>query len=107
MINTFSPDNIILVNNRLLVKIPKIEEKTAGGIYLTDEGLNQQRQSATVGELIKFSKNAFDKWEEKPETGDFIHFHQYAGRVMITENEEDFYRNISPDDVVGFKKKKE
>jgi co-chaperonin GroES (HSP10) len=105
MSNLFDPKELNLLGDRILVEIAQVSEKM-GVIYLPPEKRRQERNKAICGKLIAFTDKSFKDEDEKPEIGDTLYFHQYAGRVMITEDLKEMYRNLSPKDLIGFVKKK-
>jgi len=100
--NLFNPDKHIMLNERILLKIPIISDKI-GSIIMADETYRTEQREVIKGELISFSEDAFKDWKVRPEKGDTVYFHLYAGRVLYDEN-DNIYRNMSSDDLTGFEK---
>lgn len=75
------------VEFNVLVAPEEIEEKTKGGIILTDTAVDTDRNAATRGRLVAVSPCAFDyaDWPEgtkKPQVGDAVWFGRYAGTLI-------------------------
>lgn len=89
MINS---SGITPVDMRVLVKPDPVEEKTAGGIILTDTAVDRQKYAGTRATLIAAGPNAFREWGDgnavKP--GLRIHFAQYSGARIKGEDGEDY-----------------
>lgn len=69
------------VDLRVVVKPDKVEEKTAGGIYIPDKAQDKLKYAATRATLIAAGANAFREWGEgnAPEPGARVCFAQYSG----------------------------
>ena len=102
--NLFNPKKHILLNKRILLKIPTISNKTEGGIYLSGETEQREQNSIIKGELVSWADGAFDDFKIKPKKGDYIFFEPYAGRILFDENEVR-YRHFEPKEITGFEPK--
>ena len=100
--NLFNPDKHRMLNERVLIKIPIISDKI-GALYMPGETHATEQREVIKGELISVSEDAFTDWKVKPEKGDTVYFHLYAGRVLYDEN-DNIYRNMSSKDLTGFEK---
>ena len=70
---------ISLIGNHVLVAIYKRPEKTKGGIYLTDNALQEDIYQGKIGLIIKTGEKAFDReWckiygdSVVPKVGDWV-----------------------------------
>jgi chaperonin GroES len=65
--------------NRVLIKVRKVEEKTKGGILLSESAIEKEQFNKTVGVIIDIGESAFEEWDVKPEIGDIVAFARYGG----------------------------
>lgn len=87
----------------LLVKPEKVEEKTAGGIYIPETAREKEQQAATVGQLISVGSSAWTDLDDgKPwaKVGDKISYARYAG-VSMTGADGENYVLINDNDVLA------
>jgi len=68
------------IGNRVLLKLPKAETKTAGGIYIPEDSANEKKQ----GEIVALG-NGKDIADLK--VGDKVMYDSYGG-TEIKDNEE-------------------
>ncbi|HUT87313.1 MAG TPA: co-chaperone GroES [Candidatus Heimdallarchaeota archaeon] len=88
----------------LLVGLPTIDEKTAGGVYRPDQLRDQEQVASIVGFVMKMGPDAYsdkkrfpsDPWCKK---GDFVLFKSYTGIRFEMHGQE--FRLISDDSVFG------
>lgn len=83
------------VHFNVVVKLDKVEEKTAGGIILPDAVKTQDKLAAEKGVLVAVSPLAFgyaspDEWGEakKPTSGDRVLFARYSGTRREVNGQE-------------------
>ena len=90
------------VEYKVLVKPKKVEEKTAGGIYLPDETREKEQFGMHEGELIAVSPMAFTdpKWLDCPQVGETVVYGRYAGRQLVGEDGEK-YRLMDDKEIGG------
>lgn len=74
------------------------QEKTAGGLYLTDSSKDREAFSDTRGCIVALSPMAFahDDWPDgapKPQIGDWVRFAQHEGDILESAN-GDKYRMV-------------
>lgn len=91
------------VEFNVLIAPEVIEEKTKGGIILTDAAVDTDRNAATRGRLVAVSPCAFDyaEWPEgtrKPAPGDEVWFGKYAG-TLVTGRDGQKYRLLKDRDI--------
>lgn len=76
----------------VLVRPDPIEEKTKGGIILSDVSKEADKHAQTKGEIVALSPFAFTYAEwgdmEKPKVGDRVCYGRYVGSV-VRYNDED------------------
>ena len=93
------------VGHRVLVKVKKVEEKTAGGLYLPQQSQESEQYATEEGELVAIGPqawSAFDDGEPWAEVGDTVTFARYAGKIVESDdkikyrlmNDEDIYARI-------------
>lgn len=112
--NCFYPDKHTLLNGRILVKMPQVENKTKGGIIINDPEIEARK--TIKGVLIAYNEFAFAdrrlqpdgsysyiEWKDKPEIGDIVYFTLYAGMPLFTEDGEQ-YRNMLSEELTGYEK---
>jgi chaperonin GroES len=94
---------IVPTGGHLLVLPAKVEEKTAGGIYIPDTTREKEQLAATIGTLIAIGPGAWTDLDDgKPwaEVGDRISYSRYAGVVMDGMDSEQ-YVLINDNDVLA------
>lgn len=95
------------MDTRILVKVPTIEVKTAGGIILPDEVVERDHMSQVRAEVVSIGEWAFPDLRYAPEIGDTVYIGKYAG-LLYTEDDGE-YRILDTasgaSDVVGYKSK--
>ncbi|MCG3774462.1 MAG: 10 kDa chaperonin [Nitrospira sp.] len=89
---------------RILIEMPMLEEKTAGGIIRPDAFKRQEEVASIIGHVVKMGPTAYadkDRFPSGPwcQEGDFVVFRSYSGtRIMYSGKE---YRIINDDTVEG------
>jgi co-chaperonin GroES (HSP10) len=83
------------VEFNVLIAPEVIEEKTKGGIILTDTVKDTDRNAATRGRLVAVSPCAFDyaEWPQgtrRPQPGDEVWFGKYAGTLIQGRDGKDY-----------------
>ena len=94
---------IIPTGGHLLVLPDKVEEKTAGGIYIPETSREKEQQAATSGTLIAVGPGAWtdlDDGQPWASVGDRISYSRYAGVSMKGQDDED-YVLINDNDVLA------
>lgn len=94
---------ILPTGGHLLVMPDKVEEKTAGGIYIPEAAREKEQQAATMGTLIAIGSGAWTDLDDgKPwaAVGDRISYSRYAGIVMDGMDSE-HYVLINDNDVLA------
>jgi len=92
------------IGYKLLVTLPKIEEKTAGGIIKPDAVVEREATAANIGFVVEIGPDAYKDKEKFPsgpwcEKGDFIVMRSYSGTRMHIDGEE--FRMINDDSIEG------
>lgn len=86
---------------KVLVLPDPVEEKTAGGIILTDQHREKEGFASTRGLLVATGASAFAEWSgDKPQAGDRIVTAQYAG-ITVKGDDGVKYRLCNDEDVVA------
>ena len=90
------------VGYKLLVAVPKIEEKTAGGIIRPDILRKQEEVASIFGCVISVGPSAYDDPNKFPtgpwcKEGDWVVFRSYSGTRLRVEDQE--FRLINDDTV--------
>jgi len=94
---------IIPTGGHLLVLPDKVEEKTAGGIYLPQETRDKEQRAATVGTLVDIGESAWtdlDDGSPWAKIGDKVSYARYAGVSMIGQDKQS-YVLINDNDVLA------
>lgn len=87
---------------RILIAMPKVEEKTAGGVYMPD-GLKDAESTASImGLVVAMGPDCYkdeDKFPTGPwcKEGEFVVFRSYSGTRFKVEGQE--FRLINDDTV--------
>ena len=89
---------------KVLVALPKIEEKTAGGIIKAQSTVDREATAANVGFVLEVGPDAYKDKEKFPtgawcKQGDFVVIRSYSGTRMSIDGEE--FRMINDDSVEG------
>lgn len=89
---------------RLLITVPSVGEKTAGGVVLPDQLRKREETATIVGHVLKMGALAYRDVERFPEgpwckEGDWVIFRSYAGTRFKVAGRE--YRLINDDSVEG------
>jgi len=87
---------------KLLIAIPKLEEKTSGGVIIPDKLKGMEQTASIIGLVIALGKAAYndaDKFPDGPycKEGDFVIFRSYSGTRVKLRGEE--FRLINDDTV--------
>ena len=87
---------------KLLIAIPKLEEKTSGGVIIPDKLKGLEQTASIIGLVITMGKAAYndaDKFPDGPycKEGDFVIFRSYSGTRFKLRGEE--FRLINDDTV--------
>ena len=87
---------------KLLIAIPKVEEKTESGVYMPDNLTKMEQTASIVGLVIKQGEDAYQDKNKFPngpycKEGDFVIFRSYSGTRFKVKNEE--FRLINDDTV--------
>jgi chaperonin GroES len=77
--------NIKPLNERVVVKYAKEEEKTKSGIVLPDTAKEEKPQQ---GEVIAIGKGCCEEGEPELKVGDMVVFDKYAGTKVNIKDEE-------------------
>lgn len=87
------------VEYKILIEPEEIEQKSSGGIILTDKVTDREKMAQVRGKLIAVGGNAFEDWTGAvPQIGMSIFFAKYAGYV-IKGNDGKEYRLANDKDV--------
>jgi co-chaperonin GroES (HSP10) len=87
---------------KLLIAIPKLEEKTQGGVIIPDALKGMEQTASIIGLVIAVGDAAYkdvDKFPDGPycKEGDFVIFRSYSGTRFKLRGEE--FRLINDDTV--------
>ena len=87
---------------KLLIAIPKLEEKTQGGVIIPDKLKGLEQTASIVGLVIALGDAAYkdaEKFHDGPycKEGDFVIFRSYSGTRFKLRGEE--FRLINDDTV--------
>jgi chaperonin GroES len=89
----------------VLVKMEKVEEKTAGGIYLPDKHVDRENLASSKGVMVAKAPAAFDhvdwpKGAEAPPVGSRVLLRKFAG-VEVKGNDGADYRVCEDKEVLA------
>ena len=87
---------------KLLIAIPKLEEKTQGGVIIPDKLKGLEQTASIIGLVIALGEAAYKDTEKFPDgpyckEGDFVIFRSYSGTRFKIKGEE--FRLINDDTV--------
>lgn len=93
---------LVLTGQRVLVRLPKIERTSKGGIALPDIVHDKESKAQLTGILVDVADDAKSAPELKGVTvGDVIFFARYAGAGFEWTTKDVPYRVMNAADVVG------
>jgi len=91
------PAGVTPYGSRVLVQVRTAKKKTAGGIILTDEGVDTEKWNTQVAKVLSLgpvafkNRNTLESWKEgdwcKP--GDFVRVPKYAGDRWLVPTTDD------------------
>lgn len=92
------------VGYRLLVMMPKLVEKTDGGIIKPDETINRETHAHFVAMVLKLGEDAYSDKKRYPngpwcKEGDWVMFRSYTGSRFKVDGWE--LRYVNDDNVEG------
>ena len=95
---------IIPVETKVLIQPEKVEDRSAGGLWIPEHRLEREQWAQDRGTLIAKGGLAFEDWEgRKPEIGEKVIYRKYAGtlikRRLETGVEE--YRLCQDEDIIA------
>jgi co-chaperonin GroES (HSP10) len=85
----------IPVGHFVMVKMPKVETKTAGGIIIPEDTRKKDERAAMNGQLMAFGPSC--KGFMATSLGKTVYFGRYAG--MLVEDGGEEYRLIDEDEI--------
>jgi chaperonin GroES len=97
------------INQNVLVKADDVEEKTAGGLIITEMNKDRMQHAAATGTLIAMCVDAFEemkanpeksKPDTRPQPGEKVFFAKYAG-AEIEGADGQPYRLMKDVDITG------
>lgn len=80
------------IDTNILVEVPKVENKTAGGIILPEDYAEREEMSQVRATVRSIGEWAFPDIRFAPEIGDTVYITKYAGRLYTVDGVE--YRVI-------------
>ena len=92
------------IGYKILVTLPKIQEKSEGGIIKPDSTLEKETTAANIGFVLSIGPDAYkdkDKFPSGPwcKEGDFVIMRSYSGTRMFVDGEE--FRMLNDDSIEG------
>lgn len=87
---------------KLLIALPKVNEKTDGGVFLPTERRDAESTASIIGFVISMGPDAYNDAKKFPtgpwcKEGDFVMFRSYSGTRFKVSGEE--FRLINDDTV--------
>ena len=87
---------------KLLISIPKMAEKTEGGVHMPDKLIKLEETASIIGFVVSMGPDAYkdtDKFPNGPycKVGDFVIFRSYSGTRFKIHTQE--FRLINDDTV--------
>lgn len=95
--------SVKMAEYNVLVRMDPVEQRTAGGIILTNDAVDRDALSRDVGTLVNVSEHAFNyaEWPNgPPQAGDRVLIAMYDGKMYDVEGEK--YRVIKDKSVVAW-----
>jgi co-chaperonin GroES (HSP10) len=92
---------------KVLLKPDVVEEKTKGGIILTQKIQEDEQNAKLEATIVGIGAKAFDSgtWEDKPNLGDRVMIRRYAGIILSKDQTADGheYRIVMDREIVAIK----
>ena len=83
-----------------LIKPDKVEDKSAGGLYLPESARERDQIAMDKGVLVAIGEGFFDGLSGPvPEVGDKIMFDKYAGSLVTIDRDK--YRLVNDDKIIA------
>ena len=96
--------NLTPLDDRVLVRLPRTAEKSAGGIIIPEATRKKTDMDSQVMEVVKVGEAAFLGLYVKPKDGDEVYVSRYAGTEWRHIKDDDYeYRLINDRDVTAIK----
>jgi co-chaperonin GroES (HSP10) len=76
------------MDTRILVKVPKVEKVTSGGIILPEDTLEREEMSQVRAEVVAIGEWAFPDIRYAPDIGDIVFISKYAGLLYTVDEVE-------------------
>lgn len=99
-------DNVLPVptGHRLLVAVPKVNEKTSGGVILTDDLRDRESVATQIALVVDMGDLAYHDPRDFPngpwcKTGDFVLLRSYAGTRFEVAGLDQEFRLINDESV--------
>jgi len=90
---------------RILIVMPKVDEKTKGGVLLPADTRNREDVASIIGKVVKVGPDAYPQSDAKfsngawCKEGDWVMLSKYAGHRFECEGSE--MRIINDDAIIG------
>ena len=93
------------LGHHVIIKVPKPEERTKGGILIPETTRDAERRAAELGEVMDVGQTAWMadglggfKWAE---VGDKVWFAKYAGKWVQDPDSKEEYLIVADTDVIA------
>src|SRR3990167_7804977 len=90
--------------NRVLVKLGSVEEKTKGGIVISDAYANRAAKGAQLVTVVELGPDAFHDTRTEREwcqEGDKVFIVRYCGEDYVDPKTNEMYRIINDVDIIA------
>ena len=95
-----NPTGINPVEFKVLIMLEPVLEKTKGGVYRTEEGIEREQAAGTSAMLIAVGGNAFEDWKgEIPKPGDLVLLNKFSGSPPKAGDFRNLYRLCNDKDI--------
>jgi chaperonin GroES len=88
------------VDVKVLILPDPVEEKTKGGIILTDSTKDKEQMAQVKGTIVACASDAFWEWGIKPVPGMHVYYGKYAGYTVKGADGQE-YRLVNDNDIVA------
>lgn len=100
MSKTVNKSGIQPLEYKVLILPYEIEEKTSGGIIITDTLKEQEGWAQVRGTLVAKGASAFTDWKDGPDLGSEVYFAKYQG-ILVPGGDGKEYRLCNDKDVAA------
>lgn len=91
------------IGYRVLVRPVKVESKTASGIIIPDQAVDNEQRAQVRGEVLAVGGDAFTDSKDKVQVGDIVFYQRYNGMRVVGQDGkfDDNFLFLNDRDIAG------